>query len=126
MNQHLDEATFRATHEPHGELRVTDIPVKLPGAVAFVEITCSRCGKSITKAKESVMPKKKVEATQPPLVPLTEQEKAQLPGNLAAAVQELEEMERQHKKVASDNAKDRKQVKAKISSYASQIAGQGR
>lgn len=63
---------------------------------------------------------------QPPLVDLTDEEKAALPSNLATAVKELEDLEAEHKKIRRAQGKERKQVNAKISAYASQIRNGGR
>jgi ribosomal protein L20A (L18A) len=63
---------------------------------------------------------------QPPLVPLTEEEKASAPGRLAEAVKELEALEDSHKKVAAEHRAERKQVKGRIAALAGQILMGGR
>lgn len=64
--------------------------------------------------------------TQPPLVPLTEEELKSAPGRLAKAIEELEQLEAAHKEVRTEQSAARKKLRGQISSLASQIRSQGR
>jgi hypothetical protein len=63
---------------------------------------------------------------QPELVPMSEDELKGAGRQLAVLEGELDEMEASHKKEAADRAKQRKTVRGKIKSLASQIRKQGR
>ena len=119
--------SFVALHQEHGTLERKPLLLKLPpGSPKYIEVTCTPCGKTFTTLESFAQEVPKMARgpkvpVQEQLVQLTDEEKAALPQKVAAAWKEYEEMERAHKKVANENAKARKQVKAKISAYCSQI-----
>lgn len=61
---------------------------------------------------------------QAPLIPLTEEELKNAPRQLAGFIKEREE--REHKKVRSEQAKEKKKLNGQISALAGQIRTQGR
>lgn len=66
------------------------------------------------------------EPTQPPLVPLTEEEIRTAPLRLARTIKELEDLEEEHKDARADQAAERKKLRGQITSLAGQIRSQGR
>lgn len=63
---------------------------------------------------------------QPSLVPLTEKELEAAKLELPSLLEQFDELEAEHKKQASANAKERKKLRGTIKSLASQIRQQGR
>ncbi len=68
--------------------------------------------------------KKKPE--QPALVPLSEQELKEAPRRLANLIEELDQLEAEHKEVRAGQAKQRKKISGQIKAIAGQIRHQGR
>lgn len=76
-------------------------------------------------AKKTDTPKDTADA-QPSLVPLTDEEMKTAPLRMANAQKELEDLEAEHKESRAEQAAERKKVRGRLSSLASQIRSQGR
>jgi hypothetical protein len=68
----------------------------------------------------------KKKPSQPPLIPLTDEELKAAPRKLANLIEELEELEAEHKTVRAEQTKARKKVNGQIKALAGQIRHQGR
>lgn len=60
------------------------------------------------------------------LIPLTDEELAEAPRQLANYIKELEDLEAEHKEVREEHSAERKRVRGRIASLAQQIRQQGR
>ena len=69
---------------------------------------------------------KKDEVVQPPLVPLTEEEIAELQKNLPVWIGQLEEMKTRHAGVRAELKEERSELQKKINNGAQQLRMQGR
>lgn len=127
-----DRATFEQLHAEHG---IERRPHGFRGPVKYAVLVCPPCDKSLViiddeEGAES-MARKKVDATttepiQPPLVPLTEEEVAELQKNLPVWIGELKALETKHAGLRAEMKAERADLQKRIDNAAQQLRQQGR